>query len=78
MSFVGCCRFSVSADTAVVIFRVNVYWGFRKTYIGQAVGGEWHVKDLIVRIEKWAAIQSVMSTWLRKRGYEKSFLRTTW
>jgi hypothetical protein len=31
------------------------------------------VKDLIGRTEKRAAIQSVLSTWLRKRGGERRF-----
>jgi hypothetical protein len=32
------------------------------------VGGKWDVTKQIGRVEEWAAIQSVMSTWLRKGG----------
>jgi hypothetical protein len=42
--------------------------GFSKSCIEQAVGGEWDVKDLIDRTEEHAAIQLVVSTWLRNRG----------
>jgi hypothetical protein len=48
-------------------------WHFWKSYIEQAVGGEWDVTNLIGRVEERAAIQLVMSTWLRKRGDEKFF-----
>jgi hypothetical protein len=34
--------------------------GFRKSYIEQAVGGKWDVRDLIGRTEEQAAIQSVV------------------
>jgi hypothetical protein len=37
--------FNVSANNAVAIFRVYVYWGFLG-YISRAVGGEWYVKHL--------------------------------
>jgi hypothetical protein len=47
MSCVKCFRFSnILTDTAVAIFRVNVYWGFRKPHIQQAVGGKWDVEYL--------------------------------
>jgi hypothetical protein len=46
---------------------------FRKHYIEQVVGGEWDVKGLIGGTEERAAIHSVTSTWLRKRGDEKCF-----
>jgi hypothetical protein len=73
MSCVRCCRVSISANTAFTIFRVDVFWGYRKSYVDQAVCGEWDVKDLIGRIKKWAAIQSAMTTWLRKGDDEKCF-----
>jgi hypothetical protein len=47
--------------------------GFRKTYIEQAVGGEWDVKGLMGGTEERAATQSVPSTWLRKTGDKKVF-----
>jgi hypothetical protein len=54
MSHIKCCRFSnVSANIAVAIFRANVYWAFRKSYIDQT-GGEWDEKDLICETENKA------------------------
>jgi hypothetical protein len=44
-----------------------------KPYVEQAVDGEWVVKDLIGRTEEWAAIELVVSMWLRKRGDDQSF-----
>jgi hypothetical protein len=73
VSHIKCCRFSISADIAVAILRVNVYWGFRKPYIEQAVGGKWDVTDLIGRTEKQAAIQSVTNMWFKKSCDEKKF-----
>jgi hypothetical protein len=75
MSHVKCYRFSiVLVNTAVAIFRANVYWGFRKPYIVQAiVGDEWDVKDLFDRTEEWVGIQLAVSTWLREGGDEKIF-----
>jgi hypothetical protein len=78
MSRVKYCRFSISANTALATFRVNVYWGFRKSYIELAEGGEWDVKYMTDRTEEWAAIQSVAGTWLRKTSNEKSFFGATW
>lgn len=40
-------------------------------YIGQTVGGEWDVTDLIGKAGEPAAIQSGMETWLRKGSDEK-------
>jgi hypothetical protein len=39
----------------------------------QTVGSECDVKDLVGGAEERAAIQSVTSTWLRKRGDKKVF-----
>jgi hypothetical protein len=38
---------NVLANTAVAIFSANVYWGFRKPYIEQAVVSEWDVTYMI-------------------------------
>jgi hypothetical protein len=69
MSCVKCYELSiVSANTAVASFRVNMYvlvghvW---KPYTGQAVGGGWDVMNMIGGAEERAAIQLVISTWLR-------------
>jgi hypothetical protein len=48
--------------------------GIRKPYIEQAAGDEWDVKNQIGRPQEWAAIQLVVSMWLRKRDDEKKFL----
>jgi hypothetical protein len=42
-------------------------------YIGQAVGGELDLMELIGEAEQRAAIEWGMSTWLRKRGDQKYF-----
>jgi hypothetical protein len=44
------------ANVAFAIVRVNVYWGvLRKSYVEQAIGDEWDVKDLIGGTEEYAA-----------------------
>jgi hypothetical protein len=48
MSHIKLCKFSVSANIAFTIFRINMLVGcFWKRYIGQAVGSEWNMMDLI-------------------------------
>jgi hypothetical protein len=64
--------FSILANTAVTIFRVSVFWGGRKLYIDQVVGGNWVVKGAIGGTEE-GAIQSGESMSLRKRDDEKTF-----
>jgi hypothetical protein len=44
-----------------------------KLYIDQTTGGEWDVMNRTGRTEQQFAIQSGMSTLLRKRGDKKNF-----
>jgi hypothetical protein len=53
---------------------VGCFW---EPHIGQEVGGEWDAKNLIGGAEERAAIQLVISSWLRRRGAE-NILRGTW
>jgi hypothetical protein len=49
---------SVSANIAVAIFKVGVWWGeFWRPYIGQAVSGKIDLMVLIGGMEECAAIQ---------------------
>jgi hypothetical protein len=45
---------------------------FRKLYTQQAVSSRWDVQNLTGRTKEHAAVQLVMSTWLKKKGDEKN------
>jgi hypothetical protein len=44
-------------NISVAIFRVNMYWGFWKPFVDQAIGNEWDVQDIIFRAEKHTAVE---------------------
>jgi hypothetical protein len=43
-------------NVATVIFRMNVFWGFRRPCTDQTVGGKGTVKDVNARMEGQCAI----------------------
>lgn len=52
--------------------------GFWKPYIGQRVGGELELMELIGGAKEQAAVKLETSTWMRKRDYEKNLFGTSW
>jgi hypothetical protein len=77
MSHIRCWKLSnITANIAFAIFRVNMLVGhFLEDFIGQAVGSEWDMMDLIGGAGAQTAIQLAMSTWLRKSVDQKFLLR---
>jgi hypothetical protein len=51
--------------------------GFWKPYIGQRVGGELELMELIGGAKEQAAVKLETSTWMRKRDYEKNLFGTS-
>jgi hypothetical protein len=70
---IECWRFSsVSANITVVIFRVDIFWGFRKI-LCRYQNGQWlQMKLRLDGTDERGVIQYRVTTWSMKWGDEKS------